>query len=349
MLVKFAGKFVSVTLACATLALAASLALAQPGPAKVTLSLGSDGYWYLLHYITEGAGLYKAEGIAVDVVRFSSGSKIIASVLGGSADASMVNIGNSTLAIQKGGDIATLTTLYTVMPFAVVLSKDAAKKTGINAAMPLDERIKRLKGLRIATTGPGSGTDQFIRTLFVARGMDPDKEVTLQTLGDGGTMLAAMEVKAIDGFVLGAPTTNQAVQKGLGKIAISGMSGEVPEFNGLTYLGLIASRDAIEKKRAVLSSMVRALTRGIKFVRENPAEARRIARAHFSELDEATFNEIYAEHIKGVPDSPVLSAQQYEQTLKAYFLGTKTQLTVPYDKAVFSDFAKQAETDILRR
>jgi hypothetical protein len=34
----------------------------------------------------------------------------------------------------------------------------------------------------------------------------------------------------------------------LGKIAISGISGEVPEFNGLTYLGLIASREAIEKK-----------------------------------------------------------------------------------------------------
>ena len=215
MLAKFAGKFVSVTLACATLALAASLALAQPAPAKVTLTLGSDGYWYLLHYITEGAGLYKAEGIAVDVVRFSSGSKIIASVLGGSADASMVNIGNSTLAIEKGGDIATLMTLYTIMPFAVVLSNDALKKTGITPAMPLDERVKRLKGLRIATTGPGSGTDQFMRTLFVARGMNPDKEVTLQTLGDGGTMLAAMEVKAIDGFVLGAPTTNQAVQKGL--------------------------------------------------------------------------------------------------------------------------------------
>jgi NitT/TauT family transport system substrate-binding protein len=349
MLAKFAGKLVCMAFACASFALGASLALAQPAPAKVTLTLGSDGYWYLLHYITEGAGLYKAEGISVEVVRFSSGSKIIASVLGGSADASMVNIGNSTLAIQKGGDIATLATLYTVMPFAVVLSNEALKKTGINTAMPLDERIRHLKGLRIATTGPGSGTDQFIRTLFVARGMDPDKEVTLQTLGDGGTMLAAMDVKAIDGFVLGAPTTNQAVQKNLGKIAISGISGEVPEFNGLTYLGLIASREAIEKKRPVLLAMVRALTRGIKFAKENPAEARRIARAHFSDLDDTIFNETYTEHIKGVPESPVLSSQQYEQTLKAYFLGTKTQLTVPYEKAVFSDFAKQADKDILHR
>ena len=349
MSLKLAGKLISTALVCATLAFGAPYAMAQSSPANVTITLGSDGYFYLLHYITEGAGLYKAEGITVEVVRFSSGSKIIASVLGGSADASMVNIGNTTLAIQKGGDLATLATLYTVMPFAVVLSNDALKKSGINPAMPLDERVKRLQGLKIATTGPGSGTDQFIRTLFVARGMNPDKEVTLQTLGDGGTMLAAMEVKAIDGFVLGSPVTNQAVQKGLGKIAISGISGEVPEFNGLTYLGLIASREAIEKKGPVLLATVRALTRGMKFVRENPAETRRIARAHFSDIDEATFNETYAEHLKGIPESPVLTPEQYQQTVKAYFFGTKTQLTVPYEKAVAPDFARQAQRDILRR
>jgi NitT/TauT family transport system substrate-binding protein len=351
MIARCTGKLVSLALAliCAALAFGTPSAWAQPAPKKVTMTLGSDGYFYLLHYITEGAGLYKAEGLTVEIVRFTSGARIIASVLGGSADASMVNLGNSTLAIQKGGDIATIATLYTVMPFAVVLSNDAMKKTGITSAMPLDERVKRLQGLRIATTGPGSGTDQFIRTLFVARGMNPDKEVTLQTLGDGGTMLAGMEAKAVDGFVLGAPVTNQAEQRGLGKIAISGIAGEVPEFNGLTYLGLIASRDAIDKNGAALLALVRALTRGIKFARENPAEARRLARAHFSELDDAMFNQTYTEHVKGIPDSPLLSPEQYQQTLKAYFLGTRTQLTVPYEKAIYPEFARQAQKEILQR
>lgn len=327
----------------------AHVAIAQPAPTKVTLSLGSDGYFYLLHYITQGAGLYKAEGLDVDVVRFTSGAKIIASVLGGSAEFSMVNIGTSTLAQQKGGDVTTIATLYTLMPFALVLSNDAMKKTGITTAMPLEERIKRLHGLRIGTTGPGTGTDQFIRTLFVARDMNPDKELSLQTMGDGATMIAALEAKAIDGFVLGSPVTNEAVQKGLGAIAISAITGEVPEFNGLMYLGLITSRDAIEKKRPQLQSMVKALARGMKLVRDNPAEARRIARAHFTDIDDATFNETYAEHLKGIPASPMLTPAQYQQTVKAYFLGTKTELTVPYDKAFYADFAKLADVETARR
>jgi hypothetical protein len=45
----------------------------------------------------------------------------------------------------------------------------------------------------------------------------------------------------------------------------------------------------------------------------------------------------------------VLTPAQYQQTLKAYFLGTKTQLTVPYDKAIYSDFATQAQKEILER
>ena len=125
MSLKLAAKLVASAWVGTMLALGAPCAVAQTSPANVTVTLGSDGYFYLLHYITEGAGFYKAEGITVEVVRFSSGSKIIASVLGGSADASMVNIGNTTLAIQKGGDLATLATLYTIMPFAVVLSNDA--------------------------------------------------------------------------------------------------------------------------------------------------------------------------------------------------------------------------------
>ena len=54
---------------------------------------------------------------------------------------------------------------------------------------------------------------------------------------------------------------------------ITAIDGEVPEFNGFLYLGLIASNEAIEKKRPLLLAMVRALTRGMKFIKDNPAEA----------------------------------------------------------------------------
>jgi hypothetical protein len=90
---------------------------------------------------------------------------------------------------------------------------------------------------------------------------------------------------------------------------------------------------------------VRALTRGMKFVRDNPAETRRIARAHFSiSMKRRSTKPTRAP--EGHSGIPVLTPEQYQQTLKAYFFGTKTQLTVPYEKAVASDFARQAQRDI---
>jgi NitT/TauT family transport system substrate-binding protein len=83
--------------------------------------------------------------------------------------------------------------------------------------MPVDEKIRRMKGLRIGITSPGSTTDTTARTLFKARGMDPDQTVQLLPLGGGSNMLAALEKGAADGFVWSAPQPQIAVQKGIGE------------------------------------------------------------------------------------------------------------------------------------
>jgi hypothetical protein len=124
--------------------------LAQPAPTKVTLTLGSDGYHYLLHYITEGAGLYKAEGLTVEIVRFISGAKIIASVLGGQRRRVDGQRRQLDAGDREGWRHRDLDDALYHHAFAVVLSNDALKKTGITPAM------------------------QLARTLFVARGMNPD-------------------------------------------------------------------------------------------------------------------------------------------------------------------------------
>ena len=45
----------------------------------------------------------------------------------------------------------------------------------------------------------------------------------------------------------------------------------------------------------------------------------------------------------------MIAPKEYEQTVKAFYLGTKTQLTVPFEKAVNNDFATQAAKEILGR
>jgi NitT/TauT family transport system substrate-binding protein len=81
----------------------------------------------------------------------------------------------------------------------VALSNEAIEKVGITPDMKIDEKIKRMQGLKIGMSSSGSSTDTLIRALFLARGYDPDKVVNLQPLGNGAALLDAFEKKLIDG------------------------------------------------------------------------------------------------------------------------------------------------------
>src|SRR6185436_1242100 len=99
----------------------------------------------------------------------------------------------------EGGNVAAIANLFSILDLHVVISKEAMAKSGIVQSMPVDEKIRRMKGLRIGITSPGSTTDTTARTLFKARGMDPDQTVQLLPLGGGSNMLAALEKGAADG------------------------------------------------------------------------------------------------------------------------------------------------------
>ena len=128
--------------------------------------------------------------------------------------------------------------------------------------MSLDEKIKRVKGVRIGITSPGSSTDEFMRTIMLVRGMDPSRDVQLQPIGIGAPMVAAMQAGSTDGFAFMSPFTNMAVSRGIGQIIADPITGELPEYRDVPYQVITTSRATLAAKRPVLLHIVRALTRG---------------------------------------------------------------------------------------
>ena len=118
----------------------------------------------------------------------------LAFLLKGFPDVNVVAQGKNGLeAVAHGGTLVAIGTAFDKYPIALVLTNDAIKRMGITPEMSLDEKIKRLHGLRIGITSPGSSTDEFMRTIMMVRGMDPDKDVKLQPIGIGAPMVAAMQ------------------------------------------------------------------------------------------------------------------------------------------------------------
>ena len=327
--------------------LAAGGAQAQKPLTKATVALGGDGLQFSLQHLALGGGFYKEEGLDVGVVDVGSGPRQAAALMGGSSEFTSLGFIHVLKSISEGGTLVAIAPSLNLLDIQLVLGNDALQKTGITTAMPLDERVKKLKGLKLAITTPGSTTDTWLRSLLKVRGLDADKDVVVQPIAGGTPMLAALSKKATEGMVWGAPQTHEAVQQGIGKIVVDPFAETIPEIAGVPYTVIITSRDTLKKKPEVLRAAVRALTKAMKFARENPDGARAILHKDFPEIAEPILAKAWRDYQKAIPTSPMITPEQVEKTQAWLNLTAAKPIKLSYETAFYPDFAKQAEAEIL--
>jgi NitT/TauT family transport system substrate-binding protein len=336
----------------AAIALAAAFLPAPPAVAqsraKITEAQAGDGFQFLTQKIAVKAGFFAQEGYDLDVADVGSGPRVVAALMGGSAVYSPLGLINLLNARSQGGELVGIAAESNLIDMQLVLSNAALAKTGIDPAMPIDEKVKRLRDLRISVTSPGSSTDTMLRTLLRARKIDPDQVLKIIPTGGGSNMLAAMTNNANDGFIWGAPQTLMAVNSGVGKIVIDPFKGEVPEVQGVPYIVITTAAETVKTKPDMLRATVRALTRAMKLAHDDPAGAKRIVRSAFPEMDDAIFDQAWTNYVKAIPDTPVVSSVQFDKTKDWLNLITKKPLAVRYEDSIVASFAKQAAAELLK-
>ena len=314
---------------------------------KITIAMGGDGLHICAIHLGMGGGFFKEEGLDVELVDVNSGPRQVAALMGGSALFAPLGMIHAIKINAEGGTLVAAANMFAMMDMHVVLSKAAAAKNGITKNMPLDERIKRMKGLRIGITSPGSSTDTAARTFFKARGMDPDQTIQLQPLGGGSNMLAALEKGVTDGFVWSAPQPQIAVQKGIGEIVIDPFDRDVPEMVGVPYEIMAVNRATMKENEDVIRRSIRAMTKGYKMAAERPDEALRIMQARFPNFDQEVLKSAWKRYAEAVPKSPVITKDMYDRTERWLNITAKTPYSVKFDDAVTNQIATQAAKDIL--
>jgi NitT/TauT family transport system substrate-binding protein len=342
-----ANKWTPLAAAFVAALLIAGRAEAQSALPKITEAQAGDGFQFLTQQLADRGGFFKKEGYDIQVTDVGSGPRVVAALMGGSAIYSTLGLINLLNARSQGGELIAVSSESNLIDIQLVLSNDALKKSGIDPAMSIDEKIKKLRDLRISITSPGSSTDTMLRTLLKARKINPDEALKIVPTGGGSSMLAALEKNANDGFVWGAPQTLIAVQRGLGKIVIDPFKGEVPEINGVPYMVITTTADTLKNKPEMLRAAVRALTRAMKFAQDQPEEAKIIARSAYPEMDESIFNAAWENYRKAIPTTPIISREQFENTKKWLDITAAAPLTVRYEDSIVNKIAQDAAADIL--
>ncbi len=321
---------------------ASGLPRAQAAVTKLTNSIAGQGLFYLTNYIAEDGGFFKKQGLDYQAVNVQSGPQQAAAVLGGSAQISTIGLEQNMHADSHGGNLVAICASFNAFPMALVVSRKAMQRNHLSLKNSLADNIKRLRGLRIAISSPGASTDEFIRTLLIIQGLNPDTQVHLVPVGPGGNMLAALEAGSVDGFVWGPPFSTEAASKGLADIIVDPMKGTVPQFNNYAYLAITTSRQTLARQRPLLLAAVRGYTAAMRFAHSEPDQARALVRHRFATMDDGEFKAAFDEFLAGVPKSPLISEAQFDQTLKTLNLTTKQPLRVTYQQVVVTDLAREA-------
>jgi NitT/TauT family transport system substrate-binding protein len=322
------------------------VASAQQKLDKLTITSGGDGMHYFPFYVARGGGFFAKEGIDAEWVNVNSGTRQAASIMGGSADMTPMAFLHVIKARGEGADIVAIGDVFDVYGMTIVLSNEAIARKGIKLDMPIDEKVKRLEGLKIGISSPGSSTDALIRSVLVARGYDPDKTVSLLPFGAGTSILAAFEKRLTDGVVYVAPIPEIIEQKGLGKTIINPFKNEVPELINVPYVVAATSRATLEKKPDLMRRAMRALAKAMDFAQTHPAETAKIMRQYFPDLDETLFQTVVETYRKATPRSPVLTREQVDKTVAWMNIGAKTRVSAKFEDVVDDRLAKEALANV---
>jgi NitT/TauT family transport system substrate-binding protein len=207
-------------------------------------------------------------GVDVKYQTLEAGSQMTQAVTGGS-----INLGDSAstevaAGVAKGLPLeAVENTVMMTLQVCSSISWDRAHH--VTPRSPIADRVKALKGAKIAITGPGSVSDTIARWLLKTYGsLDPDRDASLIQVGGAAGFGPALSENRIQAFILSSP--NCQIAKGA-EVLIQ--PTEIPQFKDYTHEVLYTTKTWAADHRDLTTKVATAVGMGDNFVLKHPAQS----------------------------------------------------------------------------
>jgi NitT/TauT family transport system substrate-binding protein len=275
----------AVLAAMAALCLGVAPALPVQAQQKVNITQAVASFAFLPIDYAKAAGYFADEGLEVQQIATRGGGPDLTALISGdvqfNAAAGTYQVG----AIAAGRDIVNVYNFYNRNLIGLVLSGEAAKKTGVPADAPLEQRLAALKGMNIGMTRPGSLTDKQVRHLLTLGGLT-DQDAQIVAIGGPPNLLSALNQGAIDGFAISVPHYQIAAQRQGGVIWVDNTKGDDPSIDPFMMESILATREYTETNPEVVRKMVKAVSRAVARISEStPEEVRAVVQPAFPKVE----------------------------------------------------------------
>jgi len=281
-----------------------------PARAEQTiLAIPGQNLLFLTRYVAEDMHLWEKQGLDVKVLNII-GIGSMNAVIAGSADFSMGSGPTITRATARGQKLVALLTAISQSGQSIVLRKDVADAAHFDPSAPITIRGQVLKGKTIAMGGVGAIPDVVLKVVAKDAGLAPD--AVIATPMQPPEFMAAFASKQIDGFSNSPPFVEQVLSDGSGVLVSDSRIGEPKEFSPVSAALLMARADFCPAHREICGKMVHGVYEATQIIREKPADALAVMKAHFGTYSDKVLQAAY-ETVKAMTfDPPITTPKDLE-------------------------------------
>jgi NitT/TauT family transport system substrate-binding protein len=179
---------------------------AKASAIPVRIALTNTPLPYLPVFLADALGFYRQEGLSVTIDDFSSASKVMQALLGGSADLGAGAYEQDIQLAAEGRHVRSFVSILRHPSRVLVVAPRARLKI---------KRVEDLKGAVVGVAGLGSINHVFLNYLLLKKGVAPT-EVKAVAIGTAASAVASIAHDLVDAAVLSGSETTIAMRRSAG-------------------------------------------------------------------------------------------------------------------------------------
>ncbi len=271
---------------------------------KIRMTIPVPAMVFYPLYVAQDRGFFAKQGLDVELVVTQGDGPDVDAVIAGSVQFATSTPNRLLTAAAQGKPLKAVMDVHDRMALNCFINKESAAKAGIAPGMPYEEKMKRLKGLTLAGTRPGSFAYDLEIDMIQRAGLTPQIDTKVVSVGGPPAMIAAVENKAVDAACIATPTVEIAVSRGKAEWLVDNSHGEDPAFKTILFELVYVRPDYAAQHGDIVRKLLRAILDANAWIMHaSDADNLAMLKPRFGTLDDKTLLESVANVKLGiVPD-----------------------------------------------
>jgi NitT/TauT family transport system substrate-binding protein len=265
----------------------AATAVAEP----VRITNIGHGYFSGALYVARQEKLFEKYGLEPDVSFVQGGALALQATLTKQADVGILSYEHLLTVAVQGKRIVAFFNIANRPVNNVIASE---KLMAGAEKLSIEEKVKRLKGQRVAMPSAAGSGEKMLGVLAKKYGLTLPGDISSVYLGaEAPSYVAAFQRDLIDAALPFEPAGVMVQQAGKGRIYLNMMNGEIPEFRDILFMTLATHPDNLKDKPELLRKVAAVFTEAQKILKTDPKRGKAMMAKEYPSMTPETNDQAF--------------------------------------------------------